>query len=155
VLIAGLRGELTYLGPKEHDGLQQLNVILPGGLETGLQPIDILLHNEPLDVTASIRIIPPPPVVPRILWFTDGIDLLSKRIVSRSVKLIVDEIVDPTQVSVSIDSRPAGCELFCIDPRIPRYEVNVKVPDECASGDHQVVLHAGRRRLAPISIDVV
>jgi SAM-dependent methyltransferase len=153
VRVAGYSGEPTYLGPLETGGLQQLNVMLPPGLETGLQPVEVFWQDR-LIAADTIRIVPDPPMVPRILWFSDGVDLLSRRIVSGQVKIFAEEIPDPALVSVRIDGQPVSCDLLCTNPLIPAWEINLTLPDGTAPGQHQINLRAGRRKLPPVVIDV-
>jgi hypothetical protein len=46
-------------------------------------------------------------------------------------------------------------EFFCVDPRPQKFEVNLRLPEEIGIGPHQLELRMGRRKLAPITIEVV
>ncbi len=156
VRIGGAAGELQYLGPPEYDGLQQLNVALPGGLASGLQPVEISWLGRPLTPAAALRVIPPGPLVPRIAGVTDGVDLLSgTRITSRSIKVDLEEATLPSQLRGSIDGVPVtAMDFFCVDPVPPRFEVNLEVPEAIGPGPHRLELSLGARRFAPIPIEV-
>jgi len=155
--IGGAECAASYLGPAEPDGLQQLNVPLPEGLAGGLQPIEILWLDEPLCPPATVRLVRPGPPVPRLVAVTDGIDLLSDaRIVHRSVKLVVEEVERPDQLRVRVSgSAVADMEWFCVNPRIPTWEVNFPLPDQILAGSHTLELELASRRLAPVLIEVV
>ena len=157
VRIGGAPGPLSYLGPPEHDGLQQLNAGLPQGLSSSLQPVELSWLGQPLAPAATLRVIPPPPLVPRIVSLTDGIDLLSgMRIVTRSVKVGLEEVSDPRQFRAAIAGTPVqGLDFFCVDPLPPRYEINFTLPDRVGPGVHQLEMELGARRFAPVTIEVV
>ncbi len=153
--IGGLEANLTYLGPPAH-GLQQLNVELPASVETGLQPVRVFRVRKPLAQAASVRVIPPAPLVPRVVSVTDGIDLLSgTRITSRSVKVSIEEAAQPEQFEATVDGLPVSdLEHFCTDPRPPLYEVNFSLPAALGAGAHQLEMRIGRRAFAPVPIEV-
>ncbi len=153
--IAGLSATLTYLGRPESDGLRQLNAILPPGLTTGLNPVELLWNGQIL-AQSRLRIVPTPPPVPRILSATDGIDLLSgRRIVSRSVKLCLEECARPEELEISINGVPlVDKDVFCTDPMPPRHEVNFRIPEGVPLGPLRVDLRYHARRFAPLAFDL-
>jgi len=156
VRIGGSPGELQFLGPPEPDGLQQLNVALPPGLSSGLQPVAASWLGRPLAPAATLRVIPPGPLVPRIVSVTDGVDLLSGTcITSGSIKVGIEETTTPSQLRAAIDGTPlATTDFFCVDPVPPRFEVNLKLPESVGPGPHRLELSLGARRFAPIPIEV-
>jgi SAM-dependent methyltransferase len=130
---------MTYIGEPEKDGVVQVNVTLPEGIRTGMVPIEMRWLGEPLIAT-----------------ITDGINLCSgSRIVTRSVKVTMLEVADASQFHASIDGLP-GLEIdaFCADPLTQRYEFNFKLPEGIRKGSHDVVVELGRRKFAPLSIEV-
>jgi hypothetical protein len=87
---------------------------------------------------------------------TDGIDLLAaNRIVNRVVKVTVEEI-DATQNLQLLVNGIAVAELdvFCTDPRLPRWEVNFPLPAEVADGVAEIEMRAGRRRIGVVRVTV-
>ncbi len=157
VRMGGAPGELQYLGPPEPDGLQQLNAGLPDGLRSGLQPVEVSWLGRPLAPAATLRVIPPGPLVPRLVSVTDGIDLLSgTRIVSRSLKVNLEEVATPSQLRAVIGGVPLeATDFFRVDPAPPRFEVNFTLPEAIGPGVHQLELSLGARRFAPVAIEVV
>jgi SAM-dependent methyltransferase len=153
----GANGEAAYLGPPEADGLQQLNVVLPSSTRTGLVPVQIFRSGQVVSAPASARVVPPGPAVPRVLSVTDGIDLLSgSRIVSGCVKVFLEEVPSAEGFHASFDGEPAeGLDSFCIDPLIPRFEVNFLVPATVSGGAHRLEMGYCGRQFAPIPIEVV
>ncbi|MEZ5352732.1 MAG: methyltransferase domain-containing protein [Bryobacteraceae bacterium] len=157
VRVGGREAEVTYLGHPEHDGLRQLNVLLPPGLETGLAPVTIEVEGELLCPAAAVRLLPPPPVVPRVTSLRDGIDLVSgERIVSGAVKATIEELHDPESLSIAVGEAPAReVEWFCIDPRVPTYEVNFHLPEGTRAGTARVRFAFGGKVRIESSVEVI
>ena len=155
VRIDGRPGVLSYLGPPEWDGVVQLNAAIPPRTRTGLVPVEVLWLGAPL-ASAWMRIVPPGPVVPRLSAVRDGENLLSgARIISRVVKLVMEEVADPARIQVSIDEIPIhSLDVFCTDPLGPDYDINLVVPPEIQPGPHFVRLTLGWRSFAPVPIEV-
>jgi SAM-dependent methyltransferase len=156
VLIGGRKGFGTYIGPRESDGLQQVNALLPEGLATGVQTVELRWLGIPIAAPAKLRVIPVPPAVPRIVSVSDGINLLSgTRIVTGCIKVAMEEAADPGLFAASIDGKEAGeIDVFCTDPRLPRHEVNLKLPNDIGPGPHLLEMRLGTRRFAPVAIEV-
>lgn len=156
VQIGGRRAFVTYIGPRRHNRLHQVTAYLPPGLRTGLHRVEVRWGGEPLCSPGILRVVPPPPAVPRVASVSDGIDLLAgARIVTGAVKLVIEELENPEQLAATVAGRPvSGFEIFCTDPRVPTHEVNFRVPEGVPPGAAAVVLSAGRRRFAPVVIEV-
>jgi SAM-dependent methyltransferase len=156
ILAAGSPCRVTYIGAPESDGVAQVNAALPEGLRTGMVPVEVKWLGQPLCEPAWVRIMPPPPSVPRVTTITDGINLLSgTRIVTRSVKVTMHEVADPSQFHATVDGRDAvDVDAFCADPLTQRYEFNFRLPDSILAGSHEVEVQLGRRTFAPLAIEV-
>ena len=154
--IDGHSANLTYLGRPESDGLRQLNAILPPGLHTGLNPVTLSWNGQPL-AESRLRIVPTPPPVPRILEAADGVNLLSgRRIVSRSIKLFLEECAHPEELDIRINgSAVLDKDVFCTDPMPPRHEVNFRIPANVPLGLFQVDLQYHARRFAPLHFELL
>ncbi len=150
-------GTITYIGPPDNMGMQQLNVILPELEETGLLPVEVQWFGKCISPPAVLRVIPPGPSVPSVSSVSDGVNLVAgKRIETRMIKVTLAEISRPHEIEASVDGHPVSdLEFFCIDPRPQKFEVNLRLPEEIGIGPHQLELRMGRRKLAPISIEVV
>jgi SAM-dependent methyltransferase len=157
VTVGSSFGTITYIGAPDNIGLQQLNVILPELEETGLLPVEVLWCGSLISPPAVLRVIPPGPSVPCIASVTDGVNLVAgRRIETRMIKLTLEEISRPHELEASIDGQPVNdLEFFCVDPRPQKFEVNLRLPEQVGIGPHQLELRMGRRKLAPIAIDVV
>ena len=149
-------GTVTYIRPMMKDGLQQVSVVLPELEATGLLPVELRWLEEPLAPLATLRVIPPGPSVPCIRSVTDGMNLVAdKRIETRQVKMILEEVARPHEIEASVGGLPVGdLEFLCIDPRPQRFEVNFRLPEEIGPGRHELQVRIGRRKLAPVMLEV-
>lgn len=157
VTIGGLPAKPTFIGPPEVDGLQQVNVAMPPDVGTGLQPAEVSWLGEPLADRIVLRVIPPPLTVPRLTSVTDGTNLMSaSRIETRSVRLLLEEVPQGAAILAYVDGA-AATEIAscCVDPRSRMVEVNFALPQEVGAGRHDLVIEVGRRRFAPVPIEVV
>jgi len=149
-------GTITSIGPLTKDGLQQVSVVLPELEATGLLPIELRWLEGPLAPLATLRVIPPGPSVPCIRSVTDGINLVAdKRIETRRVKMILEEIARPHEIEATVSGIPVGDrEFLCTHPKPQRYEVDFRLPEEIKPGRHQLQVRIGRRQLPPVMLEV-
>lgn len=157
VIADGLRCRGIYIGESPADGVTQVNVALPEHIRTGLVPVEARWRDEPLGPPAWVRLMPAGPMVPRIAAVTDGVNLASgERILSRTVKVGMTEVADPSQFRVTVDGKAAGpADSFCTDPLWGRYEFNFPLPGGLERGRHEVRIELGKRVFAPVAIEVV
>lgn len=149
-------GTVTYIGPPDKTGAQQVNVILPDLEATGLLPVELRWLGRAIAPVATLRVIPPGPSVPLITSVTDGVNLVAEnRIETRSVKVVLEEIARPYEIEASVGGFPAAdLEYVCIDPRPQRFELNFKLPEQIGVGRHPLEIRVGRRKLVPVMLDV-
>ena len=154
--IDGVVAQGSYVGPPENR-LSQINFFLPRDTRTGLVPVELLWKGEPLCQPATLRVIPPGPVVPRITALTDGTNLLSdRRIENGVVKLLVEEIANPHQLGITVDELPVrSLQIFCTDPVSQAYDCSFLLPEGIGPGSHLLQLNVGARSLTPVEIAVV
>lgn len=157
VTVGSSLGHVCYIGPPDSQGLQQVNVMLPELEATGLLPVELHWLGHRISPPATLRVIPPGPSVPRVRSITDGVNLTSgTRIETRSVKIVLEEIVRPHEIEAWVDGyRVSDLEFFCTDPRPQRFEVNFRLPEEIEPGARNIELRIGRRKLPPIAVEVV
>ncbi|HTT63112.1 MAG TPA: class I SAM-dependent methyltransferase [Bryobacteraceae bacterium] len=156
VRIEGRPAVLTCLSAPEWDGMVQLNAAVPAGCRTGLVPVEVLWLGQPLTPPAWMRVVPPGPAVPRICAVSDGVNLLSGvRIVSRTIKVAMEEVSHPEQFQAHFDGGPIAVRTFCTDPVQQRYEFDIFLPDAVQPGPHEVRVSLGRRAFAPVAVEVV
>ena len=156
VIVGDAPGNITYIGPADSSGLQQVNAVLPELGVTGLLPVELQWLGQNIAPPATLRVIPPGPSVPRLHSVTDGVNLVAgPRIETRAVKLVLEEIARPHEIEVSVGGYPVGdLEYFCIDPRPQRFEVNFRLPEQAVPGRHALEVRIGRRKLAPVMLEV-
>ncbi len=144
-----------YLGPRENDGLRQLNLHLPPGIATGLQPLRLAWMGRELAPAVTLRVVPPGPLVPRIVSVSDGVDLLDgARITSGIVKIVAEEIERIQEFHAAVDGNEIErLETFCVDPIPMRYEVNLHLPPGLAPGGHVLDVRLGARRFPGVRIE--
>jgi len=149
-------GTITYIRPMMKDGLQQVGVVLPELEATGLLPIELRWLEKPLAPLATLRVIPPGPSVPCIRSVTDATNLVAdKRIETRQVKVILEEVARPHEIEATVGGLPVGdLEFLCIDPRQQRFDVNFRIPEDIGPGRHELKIRFGRRQLAPVVLEV-
>jgi SAM-dependent methyltransferase len=152
----GLACRLTYVGEPEPDGVSQVNVTLPEGVRSGLAPVEVCWLGQQIADAGWVRILPGAPPVPLVVSVADGINLLSgTRIVTGTVKVTIEGLADPDQFQVAVDDAAVReRDGFCVDPIGQRHEFNFNLPAGIASGPHEVRVSVGRRRLAPVGIEV-
>lgn len=155
VTVAGQPARGAYLGPPRH-GLVQFNIELPDGLASGLQPVEIHWLGRPLAPRIFLRVIPPPPPVPRVVEVSDGIDLLAgPRIRSRTVRVVLEEVEHPERFDATVGGHPIGeREITCADPRTPIHQISFALPGAVGPGQHELAIRIGDRRFPPVTLEV-
>jgi len=147
VLVGDSLGTVTHIGPVRKDGLQLVTVQLPELEATGLLPVELRWMDTPLAPPATLRVIPPGPSIPRICFVAP--------VESRSVRMTLEEVAQPHEIQATVGKYPAmDLEFLCLDPRIQRFEVKFGLPEEIAAGAHELQVRIGRRKLAPVTVDV-
>ena len=156
VRVEGHACRLSYIGPPEPDGVSYVNAILPEGLRTGLVPVEVWWDGRPLFPQGWVRIMPPGPLVPRVLAVNDGINLLlGNRVLTRTVKVTMLEVAHADQFRAGVDGMEAGpIDRFCTDVLSQRWEFNFHLPRSIGAGPHAVQISLGRRTFAPVAIEV-
>jgi SAM-dependent methyltransferase len=146
-----------YIGPLENDGLRQVNISLPPGIETGLHPVLLLWLGEPLCPPATLRVVPPGPLVPRVTAVSDAIDLLSGASIRCGVvRIVLEEVEEISAFQACVDGQPASqIETLLVDPVAMRYEINIHLPSNAGPGDHSLEMRLGRRLFSPFKIQIV
>jgi SAM-dependent methyltransferase len=157
VMVGDSFGTAASIGPLTRDGYQLIKVVLPELEATGLLPVEVHWMGKCISQPANLRVIPPGPTVPRLVAISDGTNVIAgPRIETRLVKLTFEEIAHPDEIEASIDGHPViDLEFFCTDPRPQRFEVNFRLPEEIGVGGHALEIRVGRRKLAPVGLDVV
>lgn len=156
VEIAGRRVLPCYVGRHAAKGPDQVNVFLPPDTPTGLLQARLWMLGGPISNPVPLRVIPPPPAVPRLLDVTDGINLLSmNRTETRTLKVNVEEVGAAPALAADLDGSPLEqVELFCVDPLSDRYTLNLKIPPEIPAGLHTLTVRLHHRAFPPVPLEV-
>jgi SAM-dependent methyltransferase len=155
VLVEGAPADPFYIGWPIAEGVRQVNAWLPESMRTGLLPVELRLNGERLCAPGTVRVIPAGPLVPRIISISDGFNLLEKNASSSGIlKIQIEEVASPDSLAITIGDRPVEwLEIKCIDPRAPRHELNLRVPEGLPPGRHRLVIRVGRWQV-PADIDI-
>ncbi|MBL8179310.1 MAG: class I SAM-dependent methyltransferase [Bryobacterales bacterium] len=150
-------GTPNYIAAPLAGGEQQMNVLLPEHVPTGLAPVQLEWLGGQVGAAAIMRVVPPSPQVPRLLSVTDATDLLSgARITHGNIKAILEEVADPADVSFRLDGAPlAPSMVHWADRRTPRVELVLPVPEGAGPGWHTLEVQARKQRFAPVAIEIV
>jgi hypothetical protein len=100
------------------------------------------------------RVIPPGPLVPRIISVTDGVNLVLTNATNTGlVKVQIEEVLSPDSITATIDDQPVQVDIFRIDPRPPRHNLDIRMPEHLAKGPHTLKIRIGAHRslIAPVT----
>ena len=110
---------------------------------------NLLAGPVPIDVTAA------PSWAPKVLSVTDGINILAKSRVESGVKVTLQDIERPEEVSFLIDRRAAEYLQFeCKDPITFTYEFAFHPSPQVKNGEQQLDISVSGRALPPIPLEV-
>ena len=149
ILIGGVRATASSISQPDARGQQQ--VVAQFSLEqTGLVPVELHWFGQHLTSEPTyVRVIPAGPIVPRIVSVASGASRVS------GITISIDELARPDELTATIDGEPIwGVETVCVDSSAQHYSVLLRIADEVEPGVHEIQLIAGRRKLAPISIEI-
>jgi hypothetical protein len=71
------------------------------------------------------------------------------------VALTLEEIARPFDIEVWMNGPGGRYRKICTDPRPQRYQVNFRLPEDVGPGLHHIHLNIGRRKLAPVPVEVM
>jgi SAM-dependent methyltransferase len=154
--IDGLPAPVSFIGPPEVDGLVQVNVPLPAPITPGLRELSLVWLGASISDPVFFRVIPPAPLVPRIMSVSDGVDLVSSTLIrSRTVKLTLEEVSEPQRLEFRLAGQPLPApDIFCTDPLPPRYEINLTIPATVPPGHYPLEIALVHRRFAPVWLQI-
>ena len=157
VRVGGEPATPCYIGPPESDGLQQLNVLLRKSREPVFCRLEILWNGDPVCEPASLRVIPPGPLVPHVMSVTDGINMLSgSRISSGSVKVTIEEAEHPETFRASIDGGACrGTRHLLRRPTASTARNQLRCAAGFSTGPHQLAMSMGHRKLGVVTLEIV
>jgi hypothetical protein len=145
-----------YLSPVSESGGCQLNATLPNGLRPGRVAVRLTHHGAPVGQAHEIEVLPAPPRDPRILRVMDRINQLSeRRIENDGMKVSIEDVDDPAQVSFTVGGRRADFVIMdCEDPITSTYIFGFPVPHGTRKGSHRLTTRVGARELPAVEIEI-
>jgi SAM-dependent methyltransferase len=159
-LAVGLDGVLTqgcYISPIGENGGSQFDVVLPRGVRIGAVPVTLHDFRGPrIAGPVAIQVTPGPPWEPKVVSVSDGINILSKfRVEKGGVKVTIEDIERPEEVSFLVDGRPAEyLQYECKDPITFTYEFAFHPSPQVKNGERQLEILISGRALAPVWLQV-
>ena len=146
-----------YLSPVSATGGCQLNARLPENFEPGGASVRLMNDGQPIGDAHMIEVVPAPPLNPRVLSVTDGINLTAHfRTEMGGVKVTIEEIARPEEVSFTVRGRPVEYLQFeRKDPITSTYEFAFHLWHKTPPGAHPLVICISGRELEPIPLEVV
>lgn len=146
----------NYIAPRLESGEHQMNVVLPSEIGTGLVPVKLEWLGRQLGTTATMRVVPPSPQVPRLLSVTDATDLLAgPRISSGSIKVVIEELSNPSDAQFVFDgNRVEPSMVHWADRRTPRVEFVLPI-HHASKGEHLFEVQARKQRFPQVTVKVV
>jgi SAM-dependent methyltransferase len=146
-----------YISPIGENGGCQVDVVLPRGLRTG--SVAVTLHRYDGALLAGpvpIEVTPGPPWEPKILSVTDGTNILAKfRIEEGGVKVTIEDLERPEEVSFLVDGRPVEhLQYVCNDPITSTYEFAFHPSPKVKNGDRRLDISISGRVLSSVTLQV-
>jgi SAM-dependent methyltransferase len=159
-LEVGMGGVLLqgcYISPICANGGCQLNVMLPRHVPPG--PLQVTLHHHDGAVLAGpvpIEVTPGPPWDPKVVSITDGINLLSKnRTDNGALKVTIEDIQRPEQVSIFVDGRPIeNLQHRRTNPITFAYEFTLHLTNKVKNGERRLDISMSGRVLSSTVLTV-
>ena len=159
-LAVGFDGVLQrgcYISPIGENGGCQFDVVLPSGIRAG--SVSVTLHNHEgklLAGRALIEVTPGPPWEPKVLLVTDSVNIASKYRIEIGVKVTIEDIEHPGEVSFRVDGHPVGwMRIEFKDPIAFTYEFSFYLPVIVKDGERRLDISVSGRALPPVSLQVI
>ena len=148
VLAGGARANAISVSEPDARGLQQVVAQLPAMEQTGLVPVELQWFGERLTAEpAYVRVVPPGPIVPRIVGVSGGASRVA------GITVSIEDLTRPDELTALLDGVAVwGLETQAVDAQC--YDVRLFLPEDLAAGVHEIQLIAGRRKLEPFTIEI-
>lgn len=145
-----------YLSPVSDSGGCQLNARLPREFAPGPVTVQLLHDGQPVSEAHSIEVIPAPPLKPRVISVTDGINLTARyRTEMGGVKVTIEEIERPDEVLFRVKGRPVEyLQYECKDPITASYEFAFHIWHKTPQGKQPLAISVSGRDLELVSLEV-
>jgi len=157
VLFGGQRQTGCFVSPVSAAGGCQLNAVLPRGMQSGMVPVRLSHRGAPVTDVCQIEVFPAPPRDPKVVRVTDKINPAAlNRIENGGIKVMVEDVEEPAEVSFAVSGRQAGPVLTdCVDPITSTYIFGFPTPPGTKKGLNRLTVRVGPRELEAIEIAIV
>ncbi len=150
----GRSGFPCYISTRIGESGYQLNVILPEGLPTGPCQVHAVFRSRPIQGTHEIMVVEAAQFTPKVVGVTDGLDVGCTVVRSNSLKVLVENIEDPSSISFRIgDQKPVSLEFVCADSIAAQFEFALTF-SHLSPGRQMVRWFERNVELSPFSIEV-
>ncbi len=150
----GRPGFPCYISTRMGESGYQLNVILPEGLLTGPCQVRAAFIGRPLDGAHEIVVVEAAQFTPKVVGVTDGFDVGCTVIRSNSLKVLLENIEDPSSISFRIgNQKPVSLEFVCADSIAAQFEFALTF-SRLSPGRQMVRWFERNVELSPFSIEV-
>ena len=156
VVVGGTRVRGCYLSPIGASGGYQMNVLLPKAIAPRPVPVELYFRGATIG-KGSIEVVPGPEPEPRLVSLTDEIDLtLSFKVRGRKLHAVLEDILNPADISFFIDGRPARKVHYeCTHALLDRYCFAVALPRAVRKGIRPLTILVGSRELPRVEMEVL
>ncbi len=138
----GREARLSRISPRIGDGAVEVKIVVPPLRQAGLTPLVLCLRGMPISPAQSIEVTAASGDQPIMVSLADGVNAFSGlRIVSRFVKARVKNLLEPNQLSASVDGIPARrLKPYCVDQQTQEFDINYVLPQTAGAGAHRFEL---------------
>ena len=149
-LIGGQPATMRVIHIPSADAVGDITILVPAIAAACAVNVQIFWRGQPACAPFPVDVVEFENEGPSLFMLTDGINILSGRnVVSRFVKILVDNVTEPGRLRAEVNGRAIDCsESVCIDPQRGRYEFNAFLPGSVGRGSHRIDVFEGTKHLA-------
>lgn len=138
------------------DGVAELRISAPPLTASGASGVELRWRGRAVSNRFPVQIVDAESAQPALFKLTDGVNVLSGRmVISRFVKIVLDHVTQPDRVFAEVDGKSVKCsEGFCTDEQKARYEFNAFLGGGVGPGSHRIDVFHGSARIASERISV-
>jgi SAM-dependent methyltransferase len=146
-----------YLSRVSASGACQLNAILPGGIVPGEYDVSLKVRGQAVIGVHQLTVIAPPPLSPRVISVTDGINLTSPNVVETGgAKVFIADVMRPAEVAFTVAGRkPPYINYRCENPITDTWEFSFHLAPETPRGRQWLKVRVEGRELPPVELQVL
>jgi SAM-dependent methyltransferase len=148
--IGGQSANIRLIHIPAADGVGDLTLFTPSLAASHSTDVQLFWRGNPVSARLPIEVANIESDGPTVVQLTDGVNILSGRnVVSRFVKVLLDDVTEPGQLRADVNGRPVNCSpSSCVDHQKARYEFNLFLPGSIGAGSHRIDILQGSRPVA-------